>query len=168
MVISSIQAMEGHLNEKGWEKQQRAEAVCSNSTSLSFSISRPSQFLIEQIEDVSATTIQTQKSDDRGGDGIKVKKEEALETKGVNKGPRKGKPPAKINAHLMSGCRAEVKREVVALCSVAEKTKWKEILGRRGNVITPVLYQPNLASFDISEEMKKGEGTNYMVVVELE
>ena len=168
MVISTIQAMEAHLNEEGEGKQQRGEAVRSNSTSLSFSISRPSQFLIVQIEDVSATTIQAQKSDYRGEDEIKLKKEEALETKRVNKGPRKGKPPAKMNTHLMSGCRAEVKREVVALCSVAEKTKWEEILGRRRNAITPAPYQPNLASFDISEDMKKGEETEEVVVVELE
>ena len=169
MVISSIQALEAHLNEEGDEKQQRGKAVCSNSTSPSFSLSRPSQFLIEQIEDVSATTIEAQKSDDRGGDGMKVKREEALETKRGNKGPRKGKPPAKMNAHLMSGCQAEVKREVVALCSVAVKTKWEEILGRRRNAITPAFRdQPNLASFDISEEMNKGEETKDMVVVELE
>lgn len=156
------------MNEEGGEKKQRGEAVCSNSTSLSFSISRPSQFLIVQLKDVSATTIQARKSDDRGEDKIKLKKEEALETKRVNKGPRKGKPPAKMNAHLMSRCRAEVEREVVALCSVAEKTKWEEILGRRRNAITPAPYQPNLASFDISEEMKKGQETKDMVVVELE
>ena len=169
MVILSIQALEAHLNEEGGENQHRGKAVCSNSTSLSFSLSRPSQFLIEQIEDVSATTIQAQKSDDRGGDRIKVKKEEALETKRVNKGPRKGKPPAKMNAHLMSGCRADVKREVVALCSVVVETKWEDILERRRNAITPAFRdQPNLASFDISEEMNKGEDTKDMVVVELE
>ena len=154
MVISTIQAMEGHLNEEGDEKQQRGQVVGSNSTSLCFLISRSSQFLIVQIEDFSAITIQAQKSDYRGDDEIEVKKEEALETKRVNKRPRKGKPSAKINVHLMSGCRAEVKREVVALGSVAKKTKLKEILGRRRNAITPALYQPNFAK--------------NMVVVELE
>ena len=169
MVISTIQAMQGHLNEEGGKKQQRGKAVCSNSTSLSFSISRPSQFLIVQIEDVPETTIQVQKSEDRRGDEIKVKKEEALETNRVNKGPSKGKPPAKMNAHLISGCRAEVKREVVALCSVLVETKWEEILGRRSNAITPALRdQPNLASFDFSVEMNKGEEIKDMVVVELE
>ena len=169
MVISSIQAMEGHLNEEGDEKQQRGKAVCSNSTSLSFSISRPSQFLIVQIEDASATTIQAQKSDYRGDDEIKAKKEQALETKRGNKGSRKGKPPAKMNAHLMSGCRTEAKWEVLALGSVAKKTKLEEILGRRRNAITPALRdQPNLALFEISEETNKGEDIKDIVVVELE
>ena len=101
MVISSIQAKETYLNEEGEEKHYRGKALGSNSTSLSFSISRPSQFLIVQIEDVSATTIQTQKSDNREDDETKVTKEQVLETKRENKGSRKGKPPAKVNDHLM-------------------------------------------------------------------
>ena len=129
-------------------KSSKEEKPLANCTKHSFSISSrlcpPSQFLIKQIEDTSATTIQAQKSNERGGDEIKVK-----------------------NAHRMSGCRAELKGEVVALCSEAEKSKWEEILGRRRNAITSALYRPNRASSDISEDMKKEEVVNDKVVVEL-